>query len=162
MKHILLLATALVAWGATATAQLAEGDTPALTNNVQFVWGTNQAAQIKALWTEDSQTKTANYNAALAQWILDTNAVPTWGTSNAVPVAPVKAVFAVWAQTWHKGKAAEDLNLADAQRQWRKAQSMAVANAAAKALFENAWALLSPAQQGVQSNLWWTTYQASQ
>lgn len=150
MKYLLTLALALVALA--STAQIVTNDTPTLTNNVQFVWGTNQAVQIKALWNEDFQTR-------LAAWTAATNANPGYASSNSVPTRPV---FAVWAQDWSKPILAEQLALKDAQRQWRQQQALQSAYKAAQDLFANSWALLTPAQQATQSNVWWNAYHASQ
>ena len=151
MKHLTLIAVALAALATTATAQIADGDIPALTNNVQLVWNTNQAAQIKALWNEDYQVRLAAYHSA-------TNTNPDYATN----AAPTRAVFAVWAQAWAKPIMAEQLALKDAQRQWRQQQALATAYKEAQDLFANSWALLTPAQRATQSNVWWTAWSATQ
>lgn len=133
-------------------AQLAADDVPALTNNVQCVWGTNQAIALKALWNED-------FAGQIAAWNTATNADPTYASSNSVPT---KGTFAVWAAAWTKPIMATALAEKEAQRKWRVAQALATSYATAKTLFEANWALLTPAQQATQSNVWWTAQQANQ
>lgn len=152
MKRTMILAAVLVALAATATAQLAEGDTPALTNNVQFVWGTNQAVALKALWNEDFASQIAAWNTA-------TNADPTYADSNSVPV---KSTFAVWAAAWTKPIVSGGLVLCEAQRKWRLQQAATTANKALADLWVEAFGLLTPAQQAAQSNLLWAAKQANQ
>lgn len=87
MKKILLSLTLL---GSTVVnAQLATNDTPALTNNVQCVWNTNQALGLKALWREE---------------IADSTNPP---------------VFATWAANKVKAELAEAVALWEAQRAYR-------------------------------------------
>jgi len=152
MKHTMILAAVLAALATTATAQLADGDVPALTNNVQFVWGTNQAVALKALWNED-------FAGQMAAWTATTNADPTYASSNSVPVKPV---FAVWASGWTKPIMAAALAEKEAQRKWRVQTALATAHKTAADLFAATWGLLTPAQQVTQSNVWWTAQQSNQ
>ena len=143
----LLLTLALLA--GTAAAQVTTNDTPTLTNNVQYIWGSAQAATLKTLWRDD-------YSRALASYQAATNADPAYAT-NAAPTLPV---FATWASSWFRGRAAAQVSQADMLRTIRLQQELQTSYAAAKALFEQSWGLLTPAQQATQSNTWWTAASA--
>jgi hypothetical protein len=151
MKTILFLFAALALLVSTAVGQLATNDVATLTNNVKLVWGTNQAAQVTALWNEDYRVRLAAYQAL-------TNATPSYATN----AAPSRGFLSVWAQTWTANIMAEQLMHADAQRQVRANQAMATAYKQAADLFALAWPDMTPAQRATQSNLWWTTWQSNQ
>jgi hypothetical protein len=122
-------------------AQVATNDAPALTNNVQYVWSTDQATLLKSLWRDD-------YAALLADYQARTNAMPGYAT-NAPPTLPA---FSLWAATLFRETARTNVAA------WTQARQAAAA-AQARQRYEQmlqlwvaAFPLLTPAQQLAQSN----------
>jgi hypothetical protein len=149
MKH--LLSRALLGLTLSAlpvAAQVATNDTPVLTNNVQFAWGSAQANLLKGMWREDYATRLASYRSLTNTMIQRaTNGPP------ALPDAPTLANFSVWASGYFKARAADVVRTEQARRQFAAEQAMKACGI--QTLFALGWPYLSPTDKAAQSNLLW-------